>query len=68
MVAADVGDQSRAHGSLKWPSLWQMSPTEEADYRNKIATTDGIYLQNQVLTPAEVAVSRFGGGRYSAGR
>lgn len=66
MVAADVGDPEPGAWVVKWPSLWQMSPTEEADYRNKIATTDGIYLQNQVLTPAEVAVSRFGGGQYSA--
>lgn len=66
VIAADVGDPEPDAWVVKWPSLWQMSPTEEAEYRNKVATTDGIYLQNQVLTPAEVAVSRFGGGHYSA--
>ena len=66
VIAADVGDPEPDAWVVKWPSLWQMSPTEEADYRNKVAQTDDLYLRNQVVTPAEVAVSRFGGGHYSA--
>lgn len=66
VIAADVGDPEPEAWVIKWPSLWQMSPTQEADYRSKVATTDDVYLRNQVVTPAEIAVSRFGGGHYSA--
>lgn len=41
------------------PSLWQKTPTEEADEKLKQAQTDQIYITAQVLTPEEVAVSRF---------
>ena len=42
-----------------WPSLWQMTPTEQADLRNKQANTDALYIDRQVLTSEEVATSRF---------
>lgn len=51
---------------IVWPSLWQMSPTEEATYRKTVADTDAVYLQNQVVTPEEIAASRFGGDKFSA--
>jgi hypothetical protein len=44
---------------IVFPSLWQMTPAEEADLRQKQATTDGVYIDKQVLTPEEVATSRF---------
>lgn len=50
---------------VSWPSLWQMSPTEEADFRNKVAQTDKLYIDAMVILPEEVALSRFGRGRYS---
>lgn len=45
--------------------LWQLSETEQADVRLKTAQADQIYIQAQVLTPEEVAESRFGGDAYS---
>ena len=41
------------------PSLWQPTPVEEADIRAKQAAVDAQYITAQVLTPEEVAVSRF---------
>lgn len=41
------------------PSLWQATPLEELDIRVKQATVDTQYITAQVLTPEEVAVSRF---------
>lgn len=66
VIAADVGDPTPDEWVVKWPSLWQMTPNEEAAYRKLVAETDQVYLQNEVVTPAEIAVSRFGGGAYSA--
>ena len=47
------------------PSLWQPTPVEEADIRAKQATVDTAYITAQVLTPEEVAVSRFRKEGYS---
>lgn len=47
------------------PSLWQPTPVEEADIRAKQATIDTAYITAQVLTPEEVAVSRFRKEGYS---
>lgn len=45
--------------SVTFPSLWQMSPIEQADVELKTAQKDDIYLRQQVVSPEEVAVSRF---------
>jgi hypothetical protein len=66
-VAAEQGDQTPGEWVVEWPSLWQMTPGEEADYQAKIAATDKVYLEAQVVLPEEVAVTRFGGGSYSDG-
>ncbi len=50
---------------VKFPSLWRPSETEMATVRLQQAQADQIYLQNQVVTAAEIARSRFGGGEYS---
>jgi phage-related protein (TIGR01555 family) len=66
LIAADVGDPEPAEWVVRWPSLWQMSPTEEAAYRKSVADTDAVYIDRGVVTPEEITVSRFGGGAYSA--
>lgn len=45
--------------SVEFPPLWRMTPVEEADLRQKVATTDGINIDKGITTPEEVAVSRF---------
>jgi phage-related protein (TIGR01555 family) len=51
---------------IEWPSLWQMSPQEDADHKHKVAEADKIYIDTGVVLPEEVAISRFGGESYSA--
>lgn len=50
---------------IDYESLWQLDDNEEADVRLKVAQADAVYLDRGVLDPAEVAVSRFGGDKYS---
>lgn len=45
---------------IEFPSLWQLSPLEEAKVRKEQAETDNINIQNGTLLPEEVALSRFG--------
>ncbi len=51
---------------VKFNSLWQMTPPEEATYRKTVAETDAIYIDKTVITAEEVGVSRFGARGYSA--
>ncbi len=51
---------------LVFPSLWQLSPTEEATMRKTQAETDKIYVEIGTLTPDEVALSRFTPEGWSA--
>ena len=44
---------------VTFPPLWQPTPGEQADLRGKVATTDVAYIQAGVVTPEEVARSRF---------
>lgn len=55
-----------ANWSIKFPSLWQPTQQEESNLRNQQAQTDAIYITNQVLDPAEVALSRFRKEGWSA--
>lgn len=50
---------------VEFEPLWSLDEAEEATMRKTIAETDAIYIENQVLTPDEVAKSRFGGDKYS---
>jgi phage-related protein (TIGR01555 family) len=51
--------------SVEFVPLWQNTEEQEALIRKIVAETDAIYLDRGVLDPAEVAVSRFGGNRWS---
>jgi hypothetical protein len=42
-----------------FPPLWQLTDAEKAELRAKQATTDVAYITAQVLTPEEIALSRF---------
>lgn len=50
---------------LNFHPLWQPTEKELAETRKLVAETDALYVQNQVLTPEEVADSRFGGPDWS---
>ncbi len=54
-----------AKWSIKFPSPWQPTAKEEAEIRKIHADTDAIYVDLQVLTPAQVARARFSGEELS---
>lgn len=51
---------------VEFPPLWQPTPSEQADLRQKVAATDAQYITAGVLTPEEVALSRFPREGWSA--
>ena len=51
---------------IVWPSLWQPTPSEEMDQKGKQADVDVKYITAGVLTPEEVALSRFRREGWSA--
>lgn len=57
--------QEPENWSLEFRPLWQPTEKETAEVRYLVAQTDGAYLDRGVTDSAEVAVSRFGGDRYS---
>lgn len=51
--------------SVVWNSLKQPTDKEVADLRKVVADTDAVYITNGVLSPQEVAKSRFGQDEWS---
>jgi len=51
--------------NIKFVPLWQNTEEQEATIRRIVAETDSIYLDRGVLDPTEVAISRFGGDKWS---
>jgi phage-related protein (TIGR01555 family) len=51
--------QLPASWSINFPSLWQMTPEQEADIYKTTAEADAIYINAGVATSEEIAVSRF---------
>jgi phage-related protein (TIGR01555 family) len=50
---------------IGWKPLFEMNERELADVRARVAAVDARYIQVGVLTPQEVADSRFGKSEYS---
>lgn len=67
MLAADspTGGVEPEKWSIQFTPLWQESARELADLRKVQSESDVAYINAGVLTPEEVAVSRFGGSEYS---
>lgn len=63
--AGPAGGKTPENWDLKFNPLWQQSPKEEAETRKIIAETDAVYVTNQVVTPEEIALSRFAGDEFS---
>lgn len=54
-----TGGVEPASWKVTFPPLYQMTPAQGADVRNKQATTDATYIEKGVLTAQEVRASRF---------
>jgi phage-related protein (TIGR01555 family) len=50
---------------VQFANLWVPTQAEIADIRSKVANADKAYVDAGVLTPEEVAISRFGGDEWS---
>lgn len=50
---------------IKFHSLWALTDVEQSELEFKVAQKDQIYIGGGVLLPTEVAMSRFGQGKYS---
>lgn len=50
--------------AIVWPSLWEPTPSEQADLEVKQAQADGQRIVNQIATPEECRAVRFGGKRW----
>lgn len=51
--------------SISFPALIQMTEPERADLRKTTAEADQLHIQNGVLLPEEVAISRYGPDGFS---
>lgn len=51
--------------NVEFPELWQLTEAEQVKAHLDQAQADAVYVQNQVVTPEEIAKSRFGGDAYS---
>ena len=51
--------------TIKFAPLYQPTEKEIADTRKVVADTDAVYIQQGVVTPEEVAASRYGGSEWS---
>jgi phage-related protein (TIGR01555 family) len=60
-----TGSEEPSDWQVEFPALRQLSELDEATLRKTQAETDHMYVQDGVLDPVEVAVSRFGGPGYS---
>jgi phage-related protein (TIGR01555 family) len=65
-LSRDVAGKLPERAAVIFPSLYQLTPGEEADLRNKQANTDATYIDKQVVTPEEIATSRFPAEGWSA--
>jgi len=60
-----TGGKVPENWSIKFPPLWQNDGPAEADMRLKMANADVALVNAGILSPQEVAASRFGGDEYS---
>jgi uncharacterized protein len=65
LIASSIGDKTPEQLSVCFPSLWQLSPTEDATLKKTTAETDGLLVDKKILLPAQVALQRYAAGRYS---
>jgi phage-related protein (TIGR01555 family) len=54
--------------SIQFRPLWQLDEVQEADRRLKIAQADAAVVGAGIVTPEEVATTRYGGDEYNGGK
>jgi phage-related protein (TIGR01555 family) len=61
------GGKEPGQWSIQFNPLFQKTDKEEAELYKLTADGDAVYIQNGVLDPNEVAISRFGGEEFNTG-
>jgi phage-related protein (TIGR01555 family) len=62
LLSKTLGHTAPDSWEITWPSLWQMTAPEQADYRIKTVQADDIEIKNGTSLPEEVALTRYGNG------
>lgn len=65
VLMLSLGKSMPAKWDISYRPLYQMTDKEKAELRKLTSEADAIDITNQVLTPEEVAISRYGGEKYS---
>jgi phage-related protein (TIGR01555 family) len=66
ILLASMGeDPDKINHSIKFKPLWQPTEKEIAEAHFTQAQADAVYLDREVCSPEEIALSRFGGDQYS---
>lgn len=65
IIARSEGIADPKSLSVQFPSLWQTTPTQEADIRLKTAQTMALLVEKSIIMPSEAAMSMFGKGKFS---
>lgn len=64
MAVLDIEEPDSWH--IEFHPLWQPTDQEQAQSRLTQAQADKIYIDESVVSPDEIRISRFGGAQYSA--
>ena len=62
LLSKTLGHKAPESWQINWPSLWQMTAVEQADYRLKTVQADDIEIKNGTILPEEAALTRYGNG------
>jgi phage-related protein (TIGR01555 family) len=65
LIARSMGEAEPERFRVCFPSLWQMTPLEQANLEKSTADKDKVYIDAGVLLAEEVALSRYGSGTFS---
>jgi phage-related protein (TIGR01555 family) len=64
--AGPTRGQEPENWTVRFRPLWQQTEEQRVETRFKQSQADALYLREGVLSPQEVAMSRFGGDEYSS--
>lgn len=69
LLSKTLGHKAPESWEVSWPSLWQMTAPEQADYRLKTVQADDIEIKNGTVLPEEVALTRYcNGDEFNGGK
>lgn len=63
--SSTFGGREVTDWEIEFQPLYELTEKEQAEMRKSVAETDAAYIDRGVLFPEEVAISRFGGNKYS---